>query len=151
MAFYCPWNCPLFQGLYNLRLSMCDFQAGLQPHKCKPPALCFLLLTLALLVSVIEISQSSVFKMIFFELWKVVGVTKCLQNILFKASCRAEFAFFSPSWEQALAKPLLWVRPGAQCLEWVGGKAGYAGPRPCCRPVGGGAQTACLLASRSKR
>lgn len=66
----------------------------------------------------------------------MVGVTKCLQNIRLKASCRSESPFFPPSWEQAVAKPLLGVRPGAQCLEGEGGKAGCAGPCPRCRPVG---------------
>ena len=55
----------------------------------------------------------------------MVGVTKCLQNIRLKASCRSESPFFPPSWEQAVAKPLLGVRPGAQCLEGEVGAKQY--------------------------
>ena len=54
----------------------------------------------------------------------MVGVTKCLQNIRLKASCRSESPF-PPSWEQAVAKPLLGVRPGAQCLEGEVGAKQY--------------------------
>ena len=58
----------------------------------------------------------------------MVGVTKCLQNIRLKASCRSESPFFPPSWEQAVAKPLLGGTSGSQCLEREGAKQDVQDP-----------------------
>lgn len=62
--------------------------------KCKAAVLCFLQLTLSLLVNVIEISQSSVFKMIFCAL--EVSASHKMSSEYSQSFCRSESVFFLP-------------------------------------------------------
>lgn len=94
-----------------------------QPLKCNAAILCFLRFTLALLVNIIEISQSSVFKMIF---WALEGRGSHRMSSAYSQSFLQKWICFLPTFPQTFAKPLLCVRSWAQCQEEeaVGGKGG---------------------------